>query len=96
MTVRAVTVPVTALGRAATMGARYGFTQLVVDSERDAVIGVHIVGPHASELIAEGVLAIELAASPADLAATIHAHPTLSEGLHEAARRYLEESEQAI
>lgn len=87
---RAVTVPLSASGRAATLGTALGFTRLLVDTERDAVIGVQLVGPHASELIAAAVVAIEMAASPADLAATVWAHPTLSEGLHEAARRYLE------
>ena len=46
---------------------------------------MHVVGPHASELAAGGALAIELMAAPGDVAATIHPHPTLSEGLHEAA-----------
>jgi dihydrolipoamide dehydrogenase len=92
MTVRAVTVPIGAIGRAATMGARIGFTQLVVDTERDAVVGVHIVGPHASDLISEGVLAIEMSATPTDIAATIHPHPTLSEGIHESASRYVHET----
>jgi dihydrolipoamide dehydrogenase len=85
---RAVTVPMSATSRAVVLGEPHGFTQLVVDVERDVVIGVHIAGPHASELIAEAVLAVELAASPADLAATIHPHPTMSEGIYEAARRY--------
>ena len=48
-------------------------------------MGVHVVGPHASELIAEGTLAVEMMASPEDVAGTIHPHPTLSEGLAEAA-----------
>jgi dihydrolipoamide dehydrogenase len=95
LSVKAVTVPITALGRAATMGARHGFTQLVVDRDRDAIVGVHIVGPHASDLIAEGVLAIELAAAPGDLAATIHAHPTLAEGIYEAASRYVHAPKEA-
>ena len=95
LSVNAVTVPITALGRAATMGARDGFTQLVVDRDRDAIVGVHIVGPHASDLIAEGVLAIELAAAPGDLAATIHAHPTLAEGIYEAASRYVHAPKEA-
>jgi dihydrolipoamide dehydrogenase len=85
----AVTVPLRANARAATVAASIGFAQLVVDTDLDAVIGVHLVGPHASELIAEGVLAIEMGAAPGDLAATIHPHPTLSESLHEAARRCL-------
>src|SRR5207302_1567893 len=73
LSAKAVTVPITALGRAATMGARDGFTQLVVDRDRDAIVGVHIVGPHASDLIAEGVLAIELAAAPAQVVKDITA-----------------------
>lgn len=80
-----VRFPLAASGRAATIGVRDGFAQLVVDREVDAVIGVHLAAPHASELIAEGVLAIEMAASPQDLAAAIHPHPTFSELLGEAA-----------
>jgi dihydrolipoamide dehydrogenase len=79
------TFPLAASGRAGTLGERDGFTRLVTDRATDRVVGVHIVGPHASELVAGGALAIELMASPGDVAATIHPHPTLSEGLHEAA-----------
>jgi dihydrolipoamide dehydrogenase len=79
------TFPLAASGRAGTLNQRDGFTRLVTDRATDRVIGVHIVGPHASELVAGGALAIELMASPGDVAATIHPHPTLSEGLHEAA-----------
>jgi len=79
------TFPLAASGRAGTLDARDGFTRLVTDRATDRVIGLHIVGPHASELVAGGTLAIELMASPGDVAATIHPHPTLSEGLHEAA-----------
>jgi dihydrolipoamide dehydrogenase len=79
------TFPLAASGRAGTLNERDGFTRLVTDRATDRVIGVHIVGPHASELVAGGALAIELMASPGDVAATIHPHPTLSEGLHEAA-----------
>jgi dihydrolipoamide dehydrogenase len=81
----AATFPLAASGRAATLGERDGFTRIVTDRATDRVVGVHIVGPHASELVAGGALAIELMAAPGDLAATIHPHPTLSEGLHEAA-----------
>jgi dihydrolipoamide dehydrogenase len=77
--------PLTASGRAATLGQTRGFARLVVDRGADRVAGVQIVAPHASELIAEGTLAVEMMASPADVAATIHAHPTLSEALGEAA-----------
>ncbi|HKE81965.1 MAG TPA: FAD-dependent oxidoreductase [Solirubrobacteraceae bacterium] len=79
------TFPLAASGRASTLGARDGFTKLVADAATDRVIGVHAVGPHATELVAGGALAIELMAAPGDVAATIHPHPTLSEGLHEAA-----------
>lgn len=69
-------------GRAATMAARSGFTRVVVDRSTDRVVGVQIVGPHASELIAEGGLAVEMLASPHDVLGTIHPHPTLSESIH--------------
>lgn len=82
----AVVIPSRASGRAATMDARDGFLQLVWERNSDTVIGVHIAGPHASELIAEAVLVIEMAATLEDLAGSIHPHPTLSERLAEAAR----------
>ena len=62
-----------------------GMVKIVAHKDTDRVLGVHIIGPFASELIAEAVLAIEYSASAEDLARTIHAHPTLSEALHEAA-----------
>lgn len=77
--------PLSASGRAATIGARDGYLQLVIDRDANAVVGVHIVAPHASELIAEGILAIEMGVSPEDLAASIHPHPTFSEIMAEAA-----------
>jgi dihydrolipoamide dehydrogenase len=83
------TFPLAASGRAATLGARDGFTRIVADAATDRVVGVHVVGPHASELVAGGALAIELMAAPGDVAATIHPHPTLSEGLREAAELML-------
>ena len=86
---RVATFPLTASGRAGTLGAREGFTRLVVDAGTDRVVGVHVVGPHASELAAGGALAVELMASPGDVAGTIHPHPTISEGLHEAAELVL-------
>ncbi|HLM30044.1 MAG TPA: FAD-dependent oxidoreductase [Solirubrobacterales bacterium] len=67
-------------GRAATLGAG-GAVRTVVDRGSDRIIGVHAVGPHATEVIAEGMLAIETVASPDDVLGTIHAHPTLAEGL---------------
>jgi dihydrolipoamide dehydrogenase len=68
-------------GRAATLGETAGFIRTVVDRSAERIVGIQAVGPHASELIAEGTLAIEMVASPEDLLGTIHAHPTLSEGL---------------
>lgn len=81
--------PFTASGRAATLGAREGFVRIVSDTGSDRIVGVHVVGAHASDLIAEGTLAVEMMASPEDIAGTIHAHPTLSEGLAEAAELLL-------
>jgi dihydrolipoamide dehydrogenase len=77
--------PLGASGRAATLASQRGFVQLVVDRDADAVVGVQMVGPHVSELLGEAGLAIEMGASPEDLAAVIHPHPTVSEALGEAA-----------
>jgi dihydrolipoyl dehydrogenase len=78
-----------ASGRAATIGRADGLTKLVADAGSGRVIGVGIVGPGAGELIAEAALAVETAALVEDVAATIHAHPTLSETLMEAAENLL-------
>ena len=78
-----------ASGRAATLGRSDGLTKLVVDPETGRVLGVGIVGSGAGELIAEGALAVETALVAEDLALTIHAHPTLSETLMEAAETLL-------
>jgi dihydrolipoamide dehydrogenase len=75
-----------ASGRAATLGRLDGLTKLVLDPESGRVLGVGLVGPGAGELIGEAALAVETAALAEDLAATIHAHPTLAETLMEAAR----------
>ena len=83
--VDSVMIPMGASGRAATMDSGDGFVQLVWERDSQTVVGVHIAGAHASELIAEGVLAIEMAATLEDVAGSIHAHPTLSEQLGEAA-----------
>jgi dihydrolipoyl dehydrogenase len=72
-------------GRAKGMQQAIGLVKLIADREHDDILGVHIVGPVAGELIAEAVLAMEFQASAEDLQRTIHAHPTLSEALHEAA-----------
>jgi len=78
-----------ASGRAATIGRSDGLTKLVADAKSGRVVGVGIVGPGAGELIAEATLAVETAALVEDVAATIHAHPTLSETLMEAAENLL-------
>jgi dihydrolipoamide dehydrogenase len=83
--VKVARFPWGASGRAATLGRSDGLTKLVVEPDSDRVLGVGIVGPGAGELIAEGVLAVEMAASAKDLALSIHPHPTLTETLAEAA-----------
>ncbi len=77
--------PLAASGRAATLAASDGVVRLIVDRDSDVVVGVQMAGPHVSELAGEATLAIEMMASPEDLAATIHPHPTISEGIREAA-----------
>jgi dihydrolipoamide dehydrogenase len=77
--------PFAASGRAKAMEAGAGFCKVVADAASDEILGVHIIGPMAGELIAEAVLAMEYSASSEDLQRTMHAHPTLSEALHEAA-----------
>lgn len=77
--------PFAASGRARAMEAPAGFCKLIAAADTDEILGVHIIGPMAGELIAEAVLAMEYSASSEDLQRTIHAHPTLSEALHEAA-----------
>jgi dihydrolipoamide dehydrogenase len=77
--------PFAASGRAKAMEATAGFVKLIADRATDDILGVHIIGPMAGELIAEAVLAMEFRGSAEDLQRTMHAHPTLSEALHEAA-----------
>jgi dihydrolipoamide dehydrogenase len=77
--------PWAASGRAVTLGRTEGLTKLILDPENDRILGVGIVGVGAGELIAEGVLAIEMGSVARDLALTIHPHPTLTETLYEAA-----------
>jgi dihydrolipoamide dehydrogenase len=77
--------PFLADGRARAMEQAAGFAKIVAARDDDEILGVHIVGPLAGELIAEAVLAMEYSASSEDLQRTIHAHPTLSEAVHEAA-----------
>jgi dihydrolipoamide dehydrogenase len=79
------TFPFAASGRARAMEAAAGFAKIVSAKDDDEVLGVHVIGPMAGELIAEAVLAMEYSASTEDIQRTIHAHPTLSEAIHEAA-----------
>ena len=77
--------PFSANGRALGHGDPRGFVKVVADADTDRVLGVHMVGPNVSELIAEAVTLMEFGGSAEDLGRTVHAHPTLSEALKEAA-----------
>ena len=79
-------MPLRASGRALTLNEREGFVRVVADSESGFVLGGQVVGPEASELVAELALAVEMGATLEDIATTIHVHPTLSEAVHEAAK----------
>ena len=85
ITVKVGTFPFLANGRAKAMGEKDGQVKILADAATDRVLGAHIVGPHASAVIAELVVAIELGASAEDLARSVHAHPTLPEAVKEAA-----------
>lgn len=77
--------PFAASGRAMAANDTAGMVKVIADAETDRILGVHILGPQASELIAQAVIAMEFSASAEDLGLTMFAHPTLSESLHEAA-----------
>ena len=77
-----------ASGRATSIGRTDGLTKILFDPKTERVLGVGIVGAGAGEMIAEGVLAIEMAAVATDLAMTIHSHPTLSETMMESAEAF--------
>lgn len=83
--VRIGTFPFKALGRARMAGETDGFVKIVADKKYDEVLGVHIIGPRATELIAEAVLALRLECTVEELIKTIHAHPTMTEAVGEAA-----------
>lgn len=84
--------PWAASGRAVTLDRNDGVTKLIVDPDTQRILGVGICGPGAGELIAEGVLAIEMGANVTDLKLTIHPHPTLSETIMEAAEVFFGQS----
>ena len=77
--------PYAAVSKAAILGTREGFVKVVSDEEYGEILGVHIIGPRATETIAEAVMAMRLEGTVDDIAHTIHAHPTLSEAVGEAA-----------
>ena len=83
--VRVGRFPFAALGRALAMRETDGMVKLIADAKTDQVLGCHIIGPDASDIVAEATLAIELGATIEDIALTVHAHPTLMEGMMEAA-----------
>lgn len=82
---RAGQFPFMANGRARALGETGGFVKVLADADTDRILGVHMIGPYVSEMIAEAVTAMEFAASSEDIARIVHAHPSLSEVLHEAA-----------
>jgi dihydrolipoamide dehydrogenase len=82
---RAGQFPFIVNGRARAIGETAGFVKMLADARTDRILGVHMIGPYASELIAEAVVAMEFGACAEDIARIVHAHPTLSEALHEAA-----------
>jgi dihydrolipoamide dehydrogenase len=82
---RAGSFPFAANGRARALGDTTGFVKILADAATDRILGMHVIGPFASELIAEGVVAMEFGAASEDLARICHAHPSLSEATKEAA-----------
>ena len=77
--------PFSGAGRARCMGEMDGFVKLIAHGKTDRILGIHIIGPRAADMIAEGVLAMEFGASSEDIARTVHGHPTFAEALQEAA-----------
>jgi dihydrolipoamide dehydrogenase len=82
--------PFLVCGRAVAMNETAGIVKMICDAEHGKILGMHVMGPHADDLIAEGTLAIQLGATARDIAYTIHAHPTLPEAVLEAAMGQLE------
>jgi dihydrolipoamide dehydrogenase len=79
------TYPFAGAGRARCMGETEGFVKVIAHQKTDRVLGVHIIGPRAADMIAECVLAVEFGAGSEDIARTVHGHPTFAEALQEAA-----------
>jgi len=79
------TFPFAAVGRAVAMAEPAGFVKVIAHEETDTVLGMHLVGANVSELVHEGVLTMEFKGSADDLARICHAHPSMSEAVHDAA-----------
>ncbi|RMG96010.1 MAG: dihydrolipoyl dehydrogenase [Deltaproteobacteria bacterium] len=90
--VRVGKFPFAASGRAMAIGETNGFVKVVLDAKDDRVLGIHIAGPEASDLISEAALAIEMGAFAEDIALTVHPHPTLGEAVMEAAKHAIGEA----
>jgi dihydrolipoamide dehydrogenase len=84
-TYRAGMFPFTANGRARALGDTRGFVKFLADAKSDRILGLHAIGPMVSELVSEGVVAMEFGAASEDIARICHAHPSLSEAVKEAA-----------
>lgn len=87
--VKVGTFPFSAITKASISDEGIGFVKIVSDKKYDEVLGVHLIGPHATELLAEACVALQLETTTEELARTVHAHPTLSEIMHEAAEATL-------
>ncbi len=83
--VKAAKFPFSASGKARILGEEEGFVKVVADKKYDEILGVHIIGPHATEIIHEAIVAMHLESTAEELGRTIHAHPTVSESVMEAA-----------
>jgi len=81
-----------ACGRAVAMDETAGIVKMICNADNGKVLGLHIMGPHADDLIAEGALAVQLGATATDIAHTLHSHPTLPEAVHESALGQLDGS----
>ena len=83
--VKVAKFPFSASGKARILGEEEGFVKIVSETKYDELLGVHIIGPHATELIAEACVAMQLESTAEELGRTIHAHPTISEAVMESA-----------
>src|SRR5205085_10594678 len=83
--VKAAKFPFSASGKARILGEEEGFVKVISETKYDELLGVHIIGPHATELIAEACVAMQLESTAEELGNTMHAHPTISEAVMEAA-----------